>query len=274
MSLAAAIYKINNKALSPVISKAKPFDILEVIKERLTSERVNGVPLPDDYYRVSSLVRLCPRQEVLRLRHKVISKEKIDHKLQKTFDIGSALHWWIQNKWFGPWGYLVGHWRCIGCSKIYDGKMPSKCECGSVNGFLYEELTFEDKELRIQGHCDGVLDAGDELKILEIKSCNSIQFNIATVKQRDAFAPHKDQLQMYMFMSGIRSGIILYFEKDTSMVHDFRYEYDKSAVDRVLRRLEQAREAMRTDVLPPREICQAKDCSRAKSCPVRTECFK
>lgn len=271
MSLAAAIARSRDV---PEKIEIKPFDILDVIKERLTSERELDVPQPDDVYRVSSLVRLCPRQEALKHRLKIKSKEKIDHRLQKTFDLGSALHWWIQNKWFGPWGYLVGHWRCVGCSKLYDGKMPSGCSCGSTHGFLYEELTFESKELGIQGHCDGILDVGNQLKALEIKSCNSIQFNVVTTKQRDAFAPHKDQLQMYMFMAGVKSGIVLYFEKDTSMIHDFRYDYDQSAVDRVLGRLKQAREAMRTDILPPREVCQTKDCARAKSCSVRSECFK
>lgn len=270
MSLAQA-FRNSSKPITPVFSNV-PFDILDLIKEKLNSTRIVPPPTPDTIYRVSSLVRMCPRQEVIRHRLKHEAVERIDHKLQRTFDIGSAVHWWLQNKWFGPWGTLVGIWKCSSCAKTFKGVMPMKC-CTDQRDFVYEEFSLEDKNYGITGHIDGVL-ATPDLKALEIKTCNSMQYQMITSKRKDAMEAHKDQLQLYMYLTGIKSGIVLYFEKDQSMIFDFRYEYDQPRVDRILNTLQNTREAMRTGVLPPRELCPSKDCARAKQCPVRAECFE
>lgn len=259
------------------------FDFLNEIKKQLVSERVCSVPKPDDFYRVSSLVHLCSREEVLKHIHNVESKEKIDHKLQRTFDIGSAVHYWIQNNWFKNWNVLWGDWDCRNCHEVYKNQLRPK-ECGRCfkDSFEYVEKEIIHNELRVTGHPDGIIDLGHSKWLLEIKTCSSKQFQLHVNIRKQAYGPHVDQSQAYMFLlksldphefSNLRGAVIFYFEKDESMIHDFYHPFDIKVATKVFEALHVAREGMREKKIPERTVCDKKSCARATRCSVKDICF-
>jgi hypothetical protein len=109
--------------------------------------------------------------------------------------------------------------------------------------------------------------------IIELKTINSMQFNIVANVKRQPLPKHIKQIQLYMHLSKIHEGFILYFGKDDSEVHYFEQSYDKTIVDAVLKDLELTRIAMKTRTVPERTVCETRSCARAKKCPVRDICF-
>ena len=57
---------------------------------------------PGDYFRISALPYLCPREEVLAYRNEIIRMGKIPPGLQITFDIGTLFHDLYRDWYFGP----------------------------------------------------------------------------------------------------------------------------------------------------------------------------
>lgn len=103
-----------------------------------------------DYFRISSLPYLCPREEVLASKNEIIRVQKLPPHLKITFDIGDYFHELYRNVYFGPMGEWVGAWECKRCGwdtdkvglsapPIYKNsppklaRMPEKCpDCGAV----------------------------------------------------------------------------------------------------------------------------------------------
>lgn len=253
----------------------EPIDLVDIINRKLESTREIPIPTADTVYRVSSLVRMCPREEVLRNRLKVKKIEKIDARLQRIFDIGTSFHNLVQQEWFTKWGMLVGDWNCLSCKAVYKNCLkPKKCSCGH-DGFSYTELAFKDEEYLFTGHCDGILEfVGNRRILLELKTCNSKQYQLITQIKKSPLQAHIDQVQLYMWMSGTREAIVLYIDKDESLLSQFWVKYDQKIVSRYLNNIADARNGMRGGDLPVRTICDSSSCARAKSCTVRKECFE
>src|SRR3990167_3340637 len=65
----------------------------------------------------SELWKTCPRIPILTAKSPpVIVPSTAGERL--SYDLGNAMHWWVQNRQFGPWGRLWGDWFCIACQKI------------------------------------------------------------------------------------------------------------------------------------------------------------
>lgn len=107
---------------------------------------------PGDLIRISSLGKLCPREEVLASKHDIIRIDKPDPSLAITFDIGDMFHDLYRGLYYGPMGEWRGAWECKRCGwdtdkaglshppekgqyKVKPPKlaaMPSKCPaCGA-----------------------------------------------------------------------------------------------------------------------------------------------
>lgn len=119
-----------------------------------------------------------------------------DDRLQTylTFELGSYLHVIVQNL----------------------------CERAGI--LLEREFQLVSKAYAIRGTCDGILRIGGLRYVLEIKSINSGQW----VKvQREPKFEHKQQAMAYMHVLGIPWAVILYVNKDRSIVKEFTIAYDK-----------------------------------------------
>jgi hypothetical protein len=192
--------------------------------DKLPSNRADG-------WHVSQFCSMCPRKEVLK---KLVSySEEVlstNTKLLRIFHIGSAVHRWYQEEYFGPMGILWGKWRCSRCHAIYWGVMPEikhDCEqgqglinyfcddvgcfrypehiekrggcnhCGVWGKWEYEEVPvfYEDSRLSkpIVGHADGIIYLGRRWILLEIKTINEWAFKL----MKGARESHQNQGQVY-----------------------------------------------------------------------------
>lgn len=169
---------------------------------------------------------------------------KIDPQGQRIFDNGHSMHdrW---RKYMGWTKALMGRWMCknwmahLDAPKIYgaDEKLgvlkPDKCTCGS-SYFEYVELGFLDKETMWGGHVDGVIDnriaareAGytqatckpdEQFIVIDFKTINDYEFN---KKLDDPKTGHITQIQIYLYLSGLKYGKFLYENKNNQSVKEF-----------------------------------------------------
>ena len=107
----------------------------------------------------------CPRRVVLRKVVKV-KAQKIEAapKTIRIWNLGSAVHWWQQNKVYGPMGILWGIW--VRGDKARIGFQPDP-------SWLYRETPIHDLDNFIGGHVDGYLLLENGWWILEIKTANA-----------------------------------------------------------------------------------------------------
>lgn len=247
-------------------------DIPHLLARTLEYEEKVPVPTHDGIYRVSRLVSLCPRQESLMAKHGVEGKSFIDARLKQTFDFGRAFHSVVQNEWLAKHG-LWGIWVCQRCGRRHGPSChPSKCSCG-YEVFLYEEINIKNDSLGIEGHLDGLIQNGSSRSVLELKTCNSKQYDLCVRMKKRPLESHIKQVQMYMFLSGCVSAVILYFHKDESYLHQFDVQFDKSVVDDVLSSLKSTRDAIAGGYVVSEKVCDSYSCTRAKRCSVRDICF-
>lgn len=167
-----------------------------------------------------SEVFYCPRAiYYCRLGEMPVDRIKPDTRL--IFDTGHAVHGQLQ-------GYLTEH---------FGNAIMIETECGCP-----------DPPLR--GHIDGVLvqDEGDDIGI-EIKSIKDEGFNRPPISgsvrgANQPFKSHLWQVHCYMWATGLRSFIVLYYNKNTSEMKEFLVEWDDSIWSDVMQRINLIEEAV------------------------------
>ncbi len=128
------------------------------------------------YLRSSTIYDSCVREQALGYMH----SERFHYKhvpvsMSATFEIGNAVHFWLQNqpKFFGD--RLIGIWTCLACGSSRFGRRPkTKClKCGaSPSSSVYTELTLKvGPPLYGQGHVDLLLEVDPgRIYICDIKT--------------------------------------------------------------------------------------------------------
>lgn len=255
-----------------------PFNLIEAADAKLSEKRESPIPNMDTVYRVSGLSKMCPVEEVLRYKNKIIGFNSVDSKLRKTFDFGNAFHSVAQNTWFGKFGWLVGDWICTNCGEKYlDQVMPDHvCDkCGRDDKYHYVELFLEAKEEFVSGHPDGILRLEGVDYLMELKSSNNANFEYIKNFLRRPLDAHLDQIQMYMYLLKKKHGLVVYFNKDTSEWMQFYVYFDQSRVTNQIGKVKDTKDGIKSGVVPfEKRICKVKTCDRAKKCSVRNLCFK
>ena len=132
------------------------------------------------HIRISEIDSFCPREYTLGFRTNAAQKSFVDFPLQQQFDLGSAIHYWLQNR--SKVFEIYGNWVCLACSKTrltkygtkYFGTKPqTKClNCGaSHKATEYEEFYFRmDTPYRIVGKIDGVIKKDGVYRFVDFKS--------------------------------------------------------------------------------------------------------
>ncbi len=183
-----------------------------------------------------------------------VSAADLDNQLQRIFDIGTFIHFYIQNSL-----------RKAGILK-------------------QAEVPVQSAEYGVGGHTDGVLHgsffktAGDIL--LEIKSMNTMQFYklVAPVEKQ------VKQASIYAHFLGLDKILMLYYDKNTSAMKDYLVDVDIAFVERfktlakeiMSLRTQNLRRTRTTDITQhqlPSRVCHASTCKRAQSCPYTSTCF-
>jgi len=187
----------------------------------------------DKNFHVSEFAGYCVRELVI---NKLIPTKprKNSPDLIRTFNFGTALHDWYQNKYLGPMGILWGKWECSRCGFIHWGFMPKdrhECDsalkqnscihclekgrielrggcihCGLWGQWIYREIPvvkrFDEYNISFVGHCDGLIKLYNQWFVVELKSMRDPIF----LQLDGARYNHSCQGKTYGYL--IRSGCV------------------------------------------------------------------
>lgn len=274
-------------SLSDVIGRStEKGSIVEALEERLPESREIPPPTIDSTFWPSKLATICPREEVLASLLRITRIDKVSADLRMIFGHGTGLHDILQNEILPAAKILYGQWRCEACAKLFgefdllkptqlSGLIlcPDKCTCGHEE-FRYVEARIKSPEWHISGRCDGFLrlPGFHGLGVLEGKSISNKQ--IASVRNVPK-ADHLIQCHLYMWLTGLKWGKILYWDKGThglKALVEHTIEPDAELIENLKSILLSIRTGHQTGQLPPR-ICANNTCERALACAVRKQCF-
>lgn len=265
-------------------------DLKKIILDRYGRKEDRPPPSLDSfYYRASGLAYVCPRQEVLQAKYKVGTKIRKGCTEIANYDVGSGMHYAMQNLILPKIGVIRGAWRCLECGKLhgawkagdprpcYEVAIPRPDHCFHCNHkeFLFEEYHLVDSPHGTGGHMDGILVLPGAAKpgLFELKSIS--QSGAKKIRQVPQIE-HVVQANVYMRMAGLTWAKILYWVKgvysaDKNLI-EHHLEPDDEVWDGVLKMLGSIRHGMKTGELPDR-ICAHRMGSTAQECPVLNQCF-
>lgn len=240
--------------------------LTELLSKLNEGQMWRDVPGPEDWIRVSEIPTLCPR-EILNARKLGLRKLDRGKTPRWRMDLGSAIHRWIQSEWLGKSGALLGTWKCLSCGRPASNNesapgcnlplhsRPASCPTCQAHNLSYVEPTLRDHELLIVGHCDGILQLGSGLEILELKTTRNLREPIRRYGKTyqplsEAPAPdHILQLHWYMELADIRSGRILYIDPGAaslgSGIVEHHVQFDHSIIANSKNIIAQLRQALR-----------------------------
>lgn len=117
--------------------------------------------------------------------------EKPDDRLLRVFHVGNVFEEWI-----------------LGLLKPKVDKIDQQTD-------LYN------KELDVAGHPDAIVTYGDVTRVYEIKTINSRAFWHLKREGKTGYDHHKMQLWMYLYMTGIEEGHLIYISKDDLCIDEY-----------------------------------------------------
>lgn len=193
----------------------------------------------------SQLLDGCPRQmtyDLLRVAPTDRITRPIGAELQRTFDVGTWYHLYIQMILYRV-GYL------------------EQAEVPVINTEKY-----------LNGKADGVIkeEVFGERVVLEIKSMNTWNFSKAIFKP---FKKHEFQASLYARELGIKKVLYLYINKDTSEIREFLMPINEEQLAIADKKMNAVIDHVKNKTLPPR-CCSDIYCDCALACPFATKCFK
>lgn len=156
-------------------------------------------------------------------------------------DLGNHIHEMFQD-YFWDIKILKGTYKCLKCDKLYhDLISPESCPSGIASHkkshMKYKEVIMASDKLPIRGRCDGILIIDGEEHIVDIKSIqnrtpktNDRQFTFEDLETQGPKEAHKVQLMLYMWMSGIKRGHLLYFGINNCQQKTFEVKYDEDLI--------------------------------------------
>jgi hypothetical protein len=153
---------------------------------------------PPHYPRASSIYDACMRRLVLYNQEKVVFKFRKGANLNMIFEIGNAVHSWIQNTQTIIGNNRYGQWYCPVCDRISNFKrVPAKCSHCHNPAMQYHEFEIKvNGPLYFLGHPDMfVQHPNKSIHIMEFKTISSKDFKTLN----DPLLEHKWQVHGYMW---------------------------------------------------------------------------
>lgn len=273
-------------------------DIEAAFSKRPPDHRAEG-------WHPSQLMDMCPRLEVLQQLMPDLegAHERIDTRTQMIFDVGTALHAWWQEQYFGPMGVLKGNWKCARCDYTTSmTTMPTRSHlCGStcadgspvlaptsaaprVGGnslWRFAEVPVKSDKWGIVGHSDGIYllrgPTGIVEAVLEIKTAGPSFWARGGIP----YAANIFQINIYMWLTGTTKGILLYIDKGgvnkelPMMCKEVLVDYNDTHRKDACAKIELYRDAVTAKTLPPRmAMCELRPRSAKPSkCPYSRICL-
>jgi hypothetical protein len=123
--------------------------------------------------------------------------------------------------------------------------------CERAGVLVQRELGVLDHLLKVIGHCDGKLKIRNDTFALEFKTINARGFAKLGSTPKD---DHVWQVHIYMALLKLNAALIVYWNKDTSELREFRVPFDTALWEKKLKpRIKAHHEAVRTRTMPDRE---------------------
>lgn len=243
------------------------------------------------YPRASNLYHVCMRFMVIGTLNNLEATDMVHFNRQVTFDIGSALHKWIQNSdaYFGD--QRRGTWQCNACGKVrLFGKPPIEgcTKCGAdIQAMEYRELELLMHEpYRVTGHPDLFIepfDAKGKIRVVELKTMSGDRFE----RLNAPLIEHVWQIQTYMwachtkaFDIGVRIdneyGYIVYITKQERKgevpIKVFTSKHDSRVLKDIKSKLQLYIDGVDTGVLPPPDQTCKPDSWKERMCVAKKIC--
>ncbi len=213
---------------------------------------------------------------------------KIDPRGQRIFANGHYMHDRWKNDFLSIPGFtLHGKWKCsnfiahekpqvYGSDNSLGVVQPEKCECGCTR-FEYIELGYYNEETNWGGHVDAVLKVGetDQFIVVDFKSMNPFEFK----KLQQPTTKHNTQMQVYLYLSGLKLGKFIYENKADQDVKEFDVHRDDDFINVkkeeaiLLKYRVQNKNSQGKRVLPQRSYV-SKSHTECLRCKYRNHCWK
>lgn len=197
-------------------------------------------------------------------------------RMVRIWDTGHSMH----SRWAAYMerlNILRGYWKCKNCSYLTGENeklgifKPGKCDKCDCSHWEYQEITVQDKNLNMYGHCDQVLDFGsinesfknssiaEEVKdmfpmlpakpiIVDMKTIGKNQWNKI---DKEAHFYYIVQLTIYLHILDLDMGIIIYERKDDSEIKMFRVERNDNMWSVICKQAELMQSMVEKKSLPP-----------------------
>lgn len=130
-------------------------------------------------------------------------------------------------------------------------------------GILVEsERTLKNDAYRIKGKADAIIKLDNKEYIVELKSINGISASKLTKPKPD----HVKQINLYMFMTGIKEGFILYENKNNQEMLNFKVDYNYAKIEPMLIAMEKILNSIKNNELMPKKMDNCAACPFYKLC--------
>lgn len=133
---------------------------------------------------------------------------------------------------------------------------------------ISEEQATPQNEFNIHGRCDAIIKLNNQKQVLEIKSIASYGYR----QLKEAKDDHILQLQVYLHFFKIKSGYLLYENKDSSDLKVFEIKYDFNLAKKVIKKFSNIQTALEKKEVPEREF--EKSAWQCRYCNFQKHCWK
>ncbi len=133
------------------------------------------------------------------------------------------------------------------------------------------EIPFGDSFLR--GHIDGIITVHGTKHLLEIKTSNERRYDALSEVGYEEWSPaYRDQIQAYMGGLGLKSAIVVVYNKNDSRIYIEKVPFDMSAYQAIL---DKAVDIFASDDTPPERPSEArnKSCDFCRWCSRKGWCW-
>lgn len=232
--------KVEAPSIPKIVEKDKDGVSLKAVLQKHRAKLLREKPLSRQgkSFSPSSLTwSYCRRLKVAQLAGKAeIFYDKVAPAQQTIFDMGNLMHDLVQG-YFWEIGILKGTFKCIKCNKNYDELLaPKECPKGHPSKYmLYREVKMKNEQYSLNGRCDGILAIENEEHLVDIKSISNRgtssgpnEFCFEDLDEKGPKHDHIVQVTLYMFMSGIHKGHLLYISKNKGRIKTFSIPYNEN----------------------------------------------
>jgi hypothetical protein len=262
----------------------------------LAHQVLNLDSLAEDYeyprkLRLSSIADVCVREQLLGLRNGIKRKDISTISWRVTYDIGNALHAFLQNGVNYLGSKRLGWWRCSACGHKFFGKVPAQnCrQCGALSEairYMEHTLSLSD-DIPVSGHPDMFMEVSPgDIRVVDFKTINGDDFDRLTAPNHDHIMQVNGYMEYLQMDDSIPvsinkdSGFVLYISKKHAAkslpFKMFHIERTPIFLEAIQEKVENFKHGLADDkyLPPPNSKCSIVNyrSGRGKSCPVSALC--